>query len=67
MDQMGHTTANLTLSVYAKAMAWRDGERERLRTLVEGSRTEIPGKRPLSRQRRTDLAGSKGYHESAAR
>ena len=37
MDQMGHTTANLTLSVYAKAMAWRDGERERLRALVEGS------------------------------
>jgi integrase len=37
MDQMGHTTANLTLSVYAKAMAWRDGERERLRALVEGT------------------------------
>jgi integrase len=36
MAQMGHTTANLTLSVYAKAMAWRDGERERLRALVEG-------------------------------
>jgi len=36
MDQMGHTTANLTLSVYARAMAWRDGERECLRALVEG-------------------------------
>lgn len=44
MDQMGHTTANLTLSVYAKAMAWRDGERERLRALVEGSIGHSEGK-----------------------
>lgn len=36
MAQMGHTTANLTLSVYAKAMSTKDGERERLRALVEG-------------------------------
>jgi integrase len=43
MDQMGHTTANLTLSVYAKAMAWRDGERERLRALVEGPNGQSEG------------------------
>jgi integrase len=36
MAQMGHTTANLTLSVYAKAMASQQGEREHLRALVEG-------------------------------
>src|SRR3954453_1670722 len=36
MAQMGHTTANLTLSLYAKAMASEDGERERLRLLLEG-------------------------------
>lgn len=36
MAQMGHTTANLTLSVYAKAMYSKDGERERLRALVDG-------------------------------
>jgi integrase len=36
MAQMGHTSANLTLSVYARAMLRRDGEQERLRALVEG-------------------------------
>jgi integrase len=43
MTQMGHTTANLTLSVYAKAMAWHDGERERLRALVEGPNGQSEG------------------------
>lgn len=36
MAQMGHTSANLTLSVYAREMLRRDGEPERLRALVEG-------------------------------
>jgi integrase len=36
MAQMGHTSANLTLSVYARQMDRRDGETERLRALVEG-------------------------------
>jgi hypothetical protein len=36
MAQMGHTSANLTLSVYARQMLRRDGEPERLRELVEG-------------------------------
>jgi integrase len=44
MNQMGHTTANLTLSVYAKAMAWRDGESERLRALIEGPNGQSEGK-----------------------
>jgi integrase len=48
MDQMGHTTANLTLSVYAKAMAWRDGERERLRALVEGPNGQSEGNTALA-------------------
>ncbi len=37
MAQMGHTSANLTLSVYARQMLRRDGEPERLRALVEGT------------------------------
>jgi integrase len=37
MAQMGHTSANLTLSVYARQMHRRDGEPERLRALVEGA------------------------------
>lgn len=37
MAQMGHTTAELTLSVYARQMARRDGEPERLKALVEGA------------------------------
>jgi len=36
MEQMGHTTPNLTLALYARAMQRRDGERERLRALVDG-------------------------------
>lgn len=37
MAQMGHTTPNLTLAIYARQMDRRDGEPDRLRTLVEGS------------------------------
>jgi integrase len=36
MGQMGHTTANLTLAIYARQMDRRDGEPERLKALVEG-------------------------------
>jgi integrase len=36
MAQMGHTTAELTLNVYARQMARRDGEPDRLRALVYG-------------------------------
>ena len=41
MDQMGHADEKMTMSVYRKAVKRRDGERERLRALVEGS--ELPG------------------------
>jgi integrase len=34
MAQMGHTTPNLTLAIYARQMNRRDGEPERLRALV---------------------------------
>jgi hypothetical protein len=36
MRQMGNTSANLTLSIYARTMDRRDGEPERLRALVHG-------------------------------
>lgn len=36
MAQMGHTTPNLTLAIYARQMDRRDGEPERLRALVDG-------------------------------
>jgi integrase len=39
MAQMGHTTAELTLAIYARQMDRRDGEPERLRALVEGRDT----------------------------
>jgi integrase len=38
MRQMGHTSPVMTLGVYAAAMDWADGERERLRALVEGAK-----------------------------
>ena len=37
MAQMGHTTAELTLSIYAREMDRRDGEPERLQALVNGA------------------------------
>jgi integrase len=37
MAQMGHTTAELTLAVYARQIGRRDGEPERLKTLVQGA------------------------------
>jgi integrase len=36
MNQMGHTTPQLTLEVYARAMHRRDGEKGRLAALVRG-------------------------------
>jgi integrase len=54
MGQMGHTTANLTLSIYARTMDRRDGEPERLRALVNGEELEqkpasaaVAGGRPI--------------------
>jgi hypothetical protein len=37
MQQVGHADPKLTLSVYAQVMFRREGERERLQGLVEGS------------------------------
>lgn len=36
MAQMGHTTPELTLAIYARQMDRRDGEPERLKALIEG-------------------------------
>lgn len=36
MAQLGHTTPHLTLGLYARAIQRRDGERDRLRALVDG-------------------------------
>jgi integrase len=36
MDQLGHTHANMTLGIYAHVMQRKDGERERLKWLVNG-------------------------------
>jgi integrase len=36
MEEMGHTTPHLTLSLYARSMQRHGGERERLRALVDG-------------------------------
>ena len=36
MSQLGHTHANMTLGIYAQVMQRKDGERERLKALVNG-------------------------------
>ena len=46
MRALGHTTAEFTLSVYASAMDWREGEAERLRILVEGEDRALTGTSP---------------------
>ena len=43
MAQMGHTTASLTLAIYARQMNRRDGEPERLKALVGGSCAALSG------------------------
>lgn len=40
MDQMGHADAKFTLGVYRKAMKRRDGEKDRLASLVRGEELE---------------------------
>lgn len=42
MGQLGHTDPALTLRVYAREVARADGERDRLRALVEGTATPAP-------------------------
>jgi integrase len=41
MAQMGHSTPNLTLAIYARQMDRRDGEPERLKALVGQLATPI--------------------------
>jgi integrase len=41
MAQMGHTTPNLTLAIYARQMDRRDGEPGRLRKLVDGRQRNV--------------------------
>jgi len=48
MAQMGHTTPNLTLAIYARQMDRRDGEPERLKALVEGRKWASMQTRGLS-------------------
>lgn len=43
MRQMGHTSPNLALAVYARDMDRRDGEPERLRALIEGREWALTG------------------------
>jgi integrase len=49
MAQMGHTTPNLTLAIYARQMDRRDGEPERLKALVEGREWAPLGTSPAKR------------------
>ncbi|HTB49790.1 MAG TPA: tyrosine-type recombinase/integrase [Solirubrobacteraceae bacterium] len=55
MAQMGHTTPNLTLAIYARQMNRRDGEPERLKVLVEG-RDSAAASNPKSSVARSSYA-----------
>jgi integrase len=54
MAQMGHTTANLTLAIYARQMDRRDGEPERLKALIEGQALDVRRPSPRSIATRGD-------------
>jgi integrase len=43
MAQMGHTSPNLALAIYARCMDCRDGEPERLKALVKGEGWALAG------------------------
>jgi len=45
MAQMGHTTPGIALRIYAQAMRLDDGERDRLKSLVDGARLAVIGSR----------------------
>jgi integrase len=66
MAEMGHTSPNLALAIYAQAMRRDEGEVERLRALTEGldwadvGRRAADAKRP-NRQRAADLATQLGH------
>jgi hypothetical protein len=56
--QMGHTTAGLTLAIYARQMNRRDGEPERLKALVEGREWAALGSSPTESVSVEDPAGT---------
>jgi hypothetical protein len=56
MRQAGHLVPKVTLAIYARVMFRGDGERERLRALVEGSHGAQVGTNP-------DLEGSEAESE----
>jgi hypothetical protein len=61
MAQMGHTTANLTLAIYARQMDRRDGEPQRLRALVEGRDWVTTGSTdPITAKEGTAVAAENG-------
>jgi hypothetical protein len=43
MTQLGHTDPGFTLRIYAHQMRRRDGERDRLRALIDGADWAIAG------------------------
>ena len=51
MAEMGHTSPNLALAIYAQAMRRDEGEAERLRTLVDGLEWAVVGRRAAESSR----------------
>jgi integrase len=47
MDEMGHTDPALALRVYRQAMRRDEGEKARLRAIMDGFETAVIGSRPL--------------------
>ncbi len=54
MAQMGHTTPNLTLAIYARQMNRRDGEPERLTAFVGGAFAAVPQRATTSAMSRAN-------------
>jgi len=56
MQEMGHTDAALALNVYAQAMRRDDGEKAKLRALVEGDQKALIGIRGAAEVETEDRA-----------
>ena len=59
MDEMGHTDPALALAIYRQAMRRDDGDKDRLRTLVEGSQLANIGQRDASSTPTANREGSR--------
>ncbi len=66
MAQLGHADPKFTLRVYTHLMSRRDGERDRLKALVEGADWAAMGSETVSEQEKAPVDAMAGEPDSAS-